>query len=342
MAFESLIGTLQHRMRLLGKFWELERRRGGGLPNPSLLARGFLTNRAWLYPFDDYDRSLFLTDLEIEARLPRLNTPRARSVLGDKREFHRWAAAASLPTAHLLGFVKNGQALAPDGRPLGNAAIDKLGVIAKPVDGNGGSGVRFIRSACELPPSGHFLLEEKVIQHEYADRIYPDAVNTIRVMVGRRPGGDLILLGAAHRFGTDRSAPTDNFKAGGIVSLVDFDTGRLSEAVVDNGGPGRETIARHPTTLAPIAGVLVPEWRSVCSLALMATDALPGLTYVGWDIAMTRSGPIIVEGNAGLANPNLVQFHRPILLRPEVRRFFAETGVISGRRIEAIEAGKLR
>ncbi len=338
MTSSSPMSTILHRLRLLRKLWELERRRKGGLPDPMLLARGFLTNRAWLYPFDRYDRTLFLTDLEIEARLPRLNGAEVRELLGDKRRFHRWASANGLPTARLIGIVENGRVTTPEGQMLDRPTIAEVGAIAKPVDGSGGFGVRVVHSLTELPAFGHFLLEERLVQHDYASRVYPAAVNTVRVMVGRLGDGDPVILGAAHRFGTDLSAPTDNFKAGGIVSLVALDTGHLSEAVIDAGGPDRVTLAHHPSTLARIAGTRVPYWQSVLALALAATRALPGLTYVGWDIAVSPSGPIIVEGNAGLANPNLVQFHRPILLEPEARRFFAGTGVISPRRLRDIEA----
>jgi hypothetical protein len=332
-----LLDRLRHRWRLLRHLWALERRGNRGLPNIALISRGFLSSRAWLYPFDRFDPSLFLTDLEVEARLPRLNTPEASAVLGDKQRFHHWAASAGIRTAPLIGIFAGGQALGPDGQPLGDGATP-VAFIAKPVDGSGGREVRIVTALDALPRAGRFVLEELVTQHDYAQTIFPDAVNTIRVMIGQRPGSEPILIGAAHRFGTERSAPTDNFKAGGIVSLVDPATGRLSEAVADLGGPGRCTLSHHPATKARIAGVIVPDWPSILSLAMQATKALPGLRYVGWDIAVTPSGPVVIEGNAGLANPNLVQFHEPILLRPEVRQFFAESGVLSPRRLRRLEA----
>jgi hypothetical protein len=330
-----VLGRLGHRWRLLRQMWALERRGNRRMPNIALLRQGFLSNRAWLYPFDRFDPSLFLTDLEVEARLPRLNTPEAMGVLGDKQRFHQWAASADVRTAPLIGIFADGQALAPDGQPL---RATPPAFIAKPVDGSGGRDVRIVSKPDALPRNGRFVLEELIAPHDYAKAIFPGAVNTIRVMIGQRPGREPILIGAAHRFGTERSAPTDNFKAGGIVSLVDLATGRLSEAVADLGGPRRATLSHHPATNARIAGVTVPDWPSVLSLAMTATNALPGLRYVGWDIAITPSGPVMVEGNAGLANPNLVQFHEPILLRPEARQFFAESGVISPGRLSRVEA----
>ncbi|MGL4239197.1 sugar-transfer associated ATP-grasp domain-containing protein, partial [Tabrizicola sp.] len=261
------LSRLRHRWRLLRHLWALERRGNKRWPNIALISKGFLSNRAWLYPFDRFDHSLFLTDLEVEARLPRLNAPDASGVLGDKQRFHGWAAGAGVETARLIGSFTDGRALGPDGLPLGDGVVGAQPFIAKPVDGSGGRDVRISSSLDELPRVGRFILEEVLTQHDYAKAIFPDAVNTIRVMVGQRPGGEPVLIGAAHRFGTERSVPTDNFKAGGIVSLVDLGSGRLSEAIVDLGGPVRRTLSHHPATNAPIAGVVVPEWQSVLALA---------------------------------------------------------------------------
>ncbi len=324
----ALFQTLRHRHRLLRHLWQMERRNPGPWPNIGLLARGFLSNRAWLYPFDRFDPALFLTDLEVEARLPRLNSPETKRVLGDKQQFHIWARKVGVRTADLIAIVRDGAATTIDGTVVESRMLAGRAMIAKPTDGSGGQGVRLVRSLDEVPQAGSFILEEALFQHPYAAAIFPDAVNTIRVMVGGQPGKGMILIGVAHRFGTGRSAPTDNFKAGGIVSWVDPETGRLSDAIADLGGPDRVLFSHHPSSKAAIAGVTIPDWPAVLSLARRATEALAAPCYVGWDIAVTADGPVIIEGNAALANPNLVQFHEPILLRPEVRQFFADTGVI--------------
>ncbi len=333
----AMFDTLRHRHRLLRHLWQMERRNAGPAPNFGLLARGFLSNRAWLYPFDRFDPALFLTDLEVEARLPRLNSAETKRVLGDKEQFHIWAGKSGLPTTGLIAIVNDGAATTIDGTALERGMLAGRAMIAKPIDGSGGRGVRLVRSLDEVPQAGSFILEEALVQHRYAAAIFPDAVNTIRVMIGGQPGKGMILIGVAHRFGTRRSQPTDNFKAGGIVSLVDPETGRLSEAVADLGGPDRATFSHHPSSKAAIAGVTIPHWPAVLSLARKASEALSGLSYVGWDIAVTANGPVIIEGNAALANPNLVQFHEPILLRPDVCQFFADTGVIGERHLRRVQ-----
>lgn len=336
-----MVGVVRHRLSLLRHFWALERRGNSGLPNLRLMSRGFLSNRAWLYPFDRFDAHLFLSDIEAEARLPRLNSPEAMALLGDKLSFHEWVRSGAFPAAcpELIGLVEDGQAGTPDGRPLQRADVEGRAMIAKPVDGSGGRGVKRVSSIDQVDWQGRFLLEAAVVQHPYAAAIYPHAVNTIRVLVGHdQASGKTLLLGAAHRFGTEHSRPTDNFKAGGIVSLVELETGTLSDAISDDGGPSRTTLARHPETGTPIGGTRIPHWDDIKTLALDCTRSVAGLAYVGWDIALTETGPIVIEGNAALANPNLIQFHEPMLLRKDVRDFFAAKGTISPQRLQRIRA----
>ncbi|MBZ7925442.1 hypothetical protein LAC81_32395 [Ensifer adhaerens] len=338
-----IVGVVRHRLSLLQHFWALERRGNRGLPNLRLMSRGFLSNRAWLYPLDRFDAHLFLTDLEAEARLPRLNSTEAMALLGDKLRFHEWVRSGSFPGTcpELIGLVEDGRATTLDGSPLPRADVEGRAMISKPVDGSGGRGVRRISSVDEVDRRGRFLLEAAVVQHPYASAIYPHAVNTIRVLVGHdEASGKTILLGAAHRFGTERSRPTDNFKAGGIVSLIELESGTLSDAISDDGGPSRTTLPRHPETGTRIGGTMIPHWNDIKTLARACTRSIAGLVYVGWDIALTEDGPIVIEGNGTLANPNLIQFHEPMLLRQEVRDFFAAKGAISPNRLERIRASQ--
>ena len=341
MGLLPAIDLVRHRTKLLSDLWRLERKGNSGRPNVRLLSRGFLSNRAWLYPFDRFDHDLFLTDLEAEARLPRLNTAEAQALLGDKRRFHSWVRTGAFPAAcpELLGFVEDGQAKAPDGGALELASVNGRAMIAKPIDGSGGRDVSQISSIDQVGKRGSFILKSLVVQHPYASSIYPHAVNTIRIIVGHDDATQkTVLLGAAHKFGTRRSAPTDNFKAGGIVSFIDLETGQLSDAICDEGGPRRKTLQRHPETGRVIAGVTVPRWNEIKALALQCTRTVAGLAYVGWDIALLEDGPVVIEGNAALANPNLVQFHEPILMRKVARDFFASKGVISERRLKRLRA----
>lgn len=300
------------------------------------MLRGFFSDRAGLYPIDATNRHLFLSDWEIEARLSRVNPPDSAAFLNDKLATHLLLDRLGVPVARaeLAGVAADGRLL-PVGRFPSIAALVASGLplIAKPVRGSGGSGVTALEPGAPLPERGVWLLEGRIEAHAYGQAIFPDALNTIRVVTARDPdGGAAFVMGAAHRFGVTRSAPTDNRKRGGIVSALDLTTGQLSAAVGPTRRNRRTCFASHPETGGRIEGVRVPMWDQVREAALALAEALPSLAFVGWDLAVTGSGPVLVEGNASLPNPNLLQMHAPLLADARARRFFLTQGVISPHR----------
>jgi hypothetical protein len=304
----------------------------------SLWRDGFFSQRAELYPFDRFERRWFLNDWEIETRLGRVNDGRVIPLLDDKLLFHLLIGnepAVAGPEA--IGFVANGRfhslgrhASVPDAL----AAHER--VVCKPNRGSGGAGVLVLGPGDWPPERGLFLLEGFVVQHDYAAAIFPGSLNTIRV-VTLADGEDAFVAGAAHRFGCAASAPVDNFKRGGVSALVDLATGRLSAGRSNPGLHAVHVHPVHPDTGAPIEGAVVPMWREVMDLALALARMVPGLHHVGWDLCVAADGPRVIEGNARLANPNLLQAHRTILLDPRVRAFMHRHGVLSARRAALLE-----
>ena len=328
----------------LRTFLRHERATRRGPVRPSLLARGFVSQRAELYPFDRWHPRWFLTDWDIEVRIPRVNPPAAASMLTNKVFFHLFnrALAQPLPTATLVGLADKGRFVPLGGGSLEAAQARWGALVVKPVAGAGGRGVRLAASPAEALAGAEkeiALIESPIEPHAYAAAIFPGALNTIRVITCREDGGAPFIAAAAHRFGTSATAPVDSFKAGGLSALVELDTGCLSVATARS-NPGRHAADRHathPDTGARIAGVDVAHWPAARELALRAAASISDLRLAGWDIAIGRDGPILVEGNARVPNPNLVQVHRPLLCDAPTRRFFRAVGVLSERRFRRLE-----
>lgn len=142
---------------------------------------------------------------------------------------------------------------------------------------------------------------------------------TCRIVTGRAlPGGEPFLLGAFARFPLDHEA-VDNLSAGGVGAGVDMEDGTMSIGTIWVGEKGHHE--RHPRTGAQIKGAVVPGWPEMAALALRAHRVAGDWRSIGWDVAFTEEGPVLIEANLQWS----VLFHRPMSRTrvPEVLRVSA-------------------
>lgn len=226
-------------------------------------------------------------------RITRMhNTPEGRAKLEDKRRFAR-------EYADLLGRET------VDLRDVDDAALAAfLGrhpkVLAKPLDGHGGGGIALHELSgdvdaaafrAEVTAAGQTIIDEFIVQHPDMASLYPDSVNTVRMITYLRPDGDVRLLAAVLRIGN--GDVIDNFASGGMFTMLDEDGVALYPGVDKNSNVYRE----HPVTGTSIVGFQVPLYDQVVELTEALARRTPEAPYVGWDLAITPSGPVVIEGN---------------------------------------------
>lgn len=130
----------------------------------------------------------------------------------------------------------------------------------------------------------------------------PTALNTIRAITYIDHQGTPRLAHAILRIAVGDTV-TDNFAhgaSGNLVAPIDSESGVLGRAVgsLSRTWPDIAPVERHPDTGNVIIGRPIPHWRSAKDLVLKAHATMPGMKTVGWDVAVTQDGPLIVEGNA--------------------------------------------
>jgi hypothetical protein len=142
------------------------------------------------------------------------------------------------------------------------------------------------------------FVQRALATHPAVTGLTNGAVGTARIITLRDPGGAASLCLAVYRMPAGR-AVIDAISHGGLAAPVDVATGRLGRATTQALAPTGRTVERHPDTGMPIAGVTLPDWPAVVALVLRAHSALPGVApVVGWDVALTPDGPVVLEGNA--------------------------------------------
>lgn len=165
--------------------------------------------------------------------------------------------------------------------------------IQKPASSIGGRGICLRRkgdAAAEILQSGG-LLEEFVLQHEQINQMYDGAVNTLRVVTLMTKNGPEIFA-CGLRIGN--GGIVDNVTSGGFSAGVDIQSGRLCTDGADLKGNIFET---HPSTQTPIKGFQIPFFGESIAMVKEAAGQVPNCRYIGWDVAITPNGPLLIEAN---------------------------------------------
>ena len=220
----------------------------------------------------------------------------------DKNFLHYFDNKAEFNT-RFAEYIKRGWILFDDNKEDVLRFISNHNVIiAKPVDGACGKGIRKIivseypDAKCvynELAKSDRrLLLEEVIIQHPKISEIYPLAVNTLRTVTIRYEGKTKIVC-TYFRIGNNLYF-VDNFNSSGMVAPVDEFTGVVKDRAIDK---NKNLYEVHPFSGMPVKDFCFPFWDEAMDMVIKASEVIPQMGYIGWDVAFTPKGPCIVEGN---------------------------------------------
>ena len=173
--------------------------------------------------------------------------------------------------------------------------------IYKPQIGQCGEGVTKIVTAeiadrkafFEQAIASKACIEELVKQHPDWEALCPGCVNTLRIISGAANGQSWLLFGAT-RVGSGTSV-ADNFHLGGSAVLIDMETGKLT----GNGIDKKLNEHTHSATGIQYDGYQVPYWEEIKQLCLDAALVNDQIHFIGWDVAITPNGPLLIEGNRG-------------------------------------------
>ncbi len=174
-------------------------------------------------------------------------------------------------------------------------------IVAKPSNGTCGAGVEILKKSDFMSDKLMFryltfknsvIIEDVIRQHEDLETLYPGSINTLRI-VTIFSGGKANIVYAFIRIGNSER-PVDNINAGGMCAPIDIGTGVVTHDGYDK---NRVTYITHPKTGRRIKGFRIPMWREALRLCETAAERIPQMGYIGWDVAVTPNGPVLVEGN---------------------------------------------
>ena len=153
--------------------------------------------------------------------------------------------------------------------------------------------------------------------HPDLKKIYPQSVNSIRIMVINRDGYNPKIMQTYMRIGSSKTGFTDNVGYGGICAMINMETGVLydPESLRDH---MYYPCPKHPDTGTEIAGIKIPHWDLVCRKVVEICRMMPELEYLGFDIAVTEDAFNVMEINIHQ------DLHKVAQHSDEIRAFYAD------------------
>jgi len=140
---------------------------------------------------------------------------------------------------------------------------------------------------------GDWIFQEVITNIPLLNEAHPNSVNSFRVMTLLDKNGPLVLYSIL-KIGNNL-ARTDNAHTKGIYVGVDLPTGKLFDKAYDE---DLNEFEEHPLTKFKFSGKVIPNFSKVLEIAKKAALFFPETKVIGWDIALTENGPIILEGNS--------------------------------------------
>ena len=120
-----------------------------------------------------------------------------------------------------------------------------------------------------------------------------------------------------------------------FAAAIDLGTGRLQPMCGDANLAPDAWWDRHPKTGAPVTGRVIAHWPEIADLAVRAHRAFSGRVVIGWDLALTPTGPVVIEGNSDPDTHFLQRVHRQMIGRssmaPLLRHHLAAAARLLGQ-----------
>ncbi len=236
------------------------------------------------------------------------NKPSAISMVDDKLSF----------STHFSAFCSSPYFFSRDQKTelkkfLNEQPIGKI-VVKDPLS-TAGRGVRFFSINCDnngirkiddlliddfvqqsLKSQEGIYIEKFIEQHSDIHNISPSGVNTIRVITMLTNLGTVDIIGTVFRISVN--SPLDNYSKGNLAAEIDIITGEVITGGIRKQAACDVYHDNHPVTGKPILGFHIPFWSETLEMVKKAALIVPQVRSIGWDVAITNNGPILIEGNS--------------------------------------------
>ena len=136
-------------------------------------------------------------------------------------------------------------------------------------------------------------IEDNIVQHPDMNKLYSNAVNSLRIITVLDSKKVAHCIYIVQKMGLNGSIIDNNC----LFAPVDIETGKIKYPAHSGDTTKGIVYEEHPNTHIKLVGYKIPFVKEAVELCKKAALVVPEVRYVGWDVAITENGPVIIEGN---------------------------------------------
>jgi hypothetical protein len=278
---------------------------------------------------------------------PKLNDPQYISLLDDKLFFAFFSEKVNLKTPTLISynfkstFYYNNTTYTIQSKiDLNNFfdtvfsehAIDAL--FFRPPSEQGGKGcfkltkenqTEMVDLKFETFMNDNYVHTEVVHQHKDISKINSSSVNTLRIVTLVTADNNTEIVSALMRFGVGDSV-VDNASSGGFFVGIHINECAFKDYGYYLQEHSGAKVYEHPDSGIKFKDLNVPFFKEACELVIDAVKLIP-VRLIGWDVAITTDGPVIIESNAHIHVPVSDMAYGGLLQNEHIQNVFKELKV---------------
>lgn len=180
---------------------------------------------------------------------------------------------------------------------------------------------------------GGMIVQSALVQHPKINTFNESTVNTIIITSYKRPTNEVVIVAALMKVG-GKGVRVDNYKQGGCVIGIDYETGKFNDWALAS-DYSRITVLPSGIDLKEKER-FVPGYEKLKAMVKETHLDIPQVKLMSWDIAIDEeSEPVVIEVNFGgdlrmhqiVTGPVFREYTEEILDEVLIKKYYKETSV---------------
>lgn len=140
-----------------------------------------------------------------------------------------------------------------------------------------------------------YMFQKFLSPHPAIREVCGNRLATARIVTLARDGEPSVFR-ACWKIPSGPNMADNYWRPGNLLAQIDVATGKVVRVT---SGTGLELAyhSEHPDTKAPLIGMAIPRWDELKQTAIEAARLLRHMPLIGFDMAMSETGPVVVEMN---------------------------------------------